>query len=192
MPAMPRDLPSAVEASRILATKRTRPIRRPPVSAGKRLSPLIKQLDERFGAGPETLQARWREIVGENLAARTEPVKLSRPRNGSGGVLELKVDGPAATLIQHQAPELLMRVNLYLGAGTVERLRVVQGVVKRAQAVAGPAKAAQARRRRAQPLDASLEAELAASVERAPEGPLKTALIRLGREVLRREPGSPS
>jgi hypothetical protein len=189
---MPRDLPTAAEAARILATKRTRPARRPPASAGRRLSGLIKQLDERFGAGPETLQARWREIVGENLAARTEPVKFSRPRNGSGGVLELKVDGPAATLIQHQAPELLMRVNLFLGPGSVDRLRVVQGVVKRAQAVAGPAQAAQSRRRRAQPLDAGLEAELAASVERAPEGPLKTALIRLGREVLRREPGSPS
>src|ERR1017187_6955705 len=88
-----RDLPSAAEPARILATKRTRPIRRPPASAGRRLSGLIKQLDERFGSGPETLQARWREIVGENLAARTEPVKLSRPRNGSGGVLELKVDG---------------------------------------------------------------------------------------------------
>ena len=185
MPLMPRDLPSAAEASRILATKRTRPARRPPSSAGRRLSGLIKQLDERFGAGPETLQARWREIVGENLAARTEPVKLSRPRNGAGGVLELKVDGPAATLIQHQAPELLMRVNLFLGAGSVERLRVVQGVVKRAQA-------AQARRRRVQPLDAGLEAELVASVERAPEGPLKAALIRLGREVLRRDPGSPA
>ncbi len=184
---MPRDLPSAAEASRILATKRTRPARRPPSSAGRRLSGLIKQLDERFGGGPETLQARWREIVGENLAARTEPVKLSRPRNGAGGVLELKVDGPAATLIQHQAPELLMRVNLFLGAGSVERLRIVQGVVKRAEAVAGPAQSARARRRRAQPLDAGVEAELVASIARAPEGPLKTALLRLGREVLRRD-----
>ena len=189
---MPRDLPSAAEASRILATKRTRPARRPPSSAGRGLSKLIKQLDERFGAGPETLQARWREIVGENLAARTEPVKLSRPRNGAGGVLELKVDGPAATLIQHQAPELLMRVNLFLGAGSVDRLRIVQGVVKRATAAVGPAQAAQARRRRAQPLDAGLEAELVASIASAPEGPLKTALLRLGREVLRRDTRSTS
>ena len=192
MQAMPRDLPSAAEASRILATKRTRPARRSPPSAGRRLSGLIKQLDERFGAGPESLQARWREIVGENLAARTEPVKLSRPRNGAGAVLELKVDGPAATLIQHQAPELLMRVNLFLGPGSVERLRIVQGVVKRAAVAAGPAKAAQVRRRLAQPLDAGLEAELVSGVASAPEGPLKTALIRLGREVLRRDLGSPS
>jgi hypothetical protein len=192
MTPMPRDLPSAAEASRILSAKRTRPARRAPASAGRGLTRLIKRLDERFGAGPESLQARWREIVGENLAARTEPVKLSRPRGGSGGVLELRVDGPAATLIQHQAPELLMRVNLFLGAGSVERLRIVQGVVRRARAVTGPAQAAQARRRRAQPLDAGLEAELVAGLGRAPEGPLKTALLHLGREVLRRKPGSPS
>ena len=110
---MPRALPTAAEAARILAAKRTRPARRPPATAGRPLNSFIKQLDARFGYGPETLQARWREIVGENLAARTEPVKLSRPRNGAGAVLELKVDGPAATLIQHQAPEeLLARVNL--------------------------------------------------------------------------------
>src|SRR5580704_9520311 len=135
---MPRALPTAAEAARILAAKRTRPPRRPPATAGRPLNTFIKQLDARFGYGPETLQARWREIVGENLAARTEPVKLSRPRNGGGSVLELKVDGPAATLIQHQAPELLMRVNLFLGPGSVERLRIVQGVVRRAAIAAGP------------------------------------------------------
>jgi hypothetical protein len=187
---MQRALPSAAEAARILAMKRTRPARRPPSAVGGRLSGLIKQLDERFGRGPETLQARWREIVGEALAAHTEPAKLSRPRNGGGAVLELKVDGPAATLIQHQAPDLLARVNLFLGEGAVERLRIVQGVVRRARPAAGPAEAAQARRKRLVPLDAGLEAELAASVARAGDGPLKTALTRLGREVLRRHPGT--
>lgn len=185
---MPRILPSAAEAARILATKRTRPPRRPAGAAGRRLSGFVRKLDERFGRGPETLAARWREIAGEALAARTEPVKLSRPRNGSGGVLELKVDGPAATLIQHQAPELLARVNLFLGAGAVERLRIVQGVVRRAKPAGGPAEAAKIRRLRAQPLDAGLEAELAKSVERAGDGRLKSALLRLGREVLRRHP----
>jgi hypothetical protein len=184
---MPRDLPTAAEAARILAVKRTRPARQPPAAVGRRLSSFVKQLDERFGRGPETLQARWREIVGETLAAHTEPAKLSRPRNGPGAVLELKVDGPAATLIQHQAPELLARVNLFLGAGAVERLRIVQGVIHRAKPTTGPADAAKARRRRSAPLDAGLEADLAAGVARAGEGPLQTALVRLGREVLRRD-----
>jgi hypothetical protein len=182
---MTRRLPSEEEAVRILAAKRTRRMPRPPPPGGRSLGPLIKALDERFGQGPDLLRARWREIVGEALAARTEPVKLTKPRGGGGGVLELKVDGPAAALIQHQAPDILARVNLFLGAGAVVRLRVVQGPVRRVVADQGPAKAAQARRRRAQPLDAAAEAELDAGLARAADGPLKTALRRLGREVLR-------
>src|ERR1700730_13723180 len=116
---MPRDLPTAAEAAEILARKRTRPARRPPRAAGARLGGFVRQLDEPFGRGPETLKARWREIVGEMTAMHTEPSKITRPRNGGGGVLELKVDGPAAALIQHQAPDLLARVNLFLGAGSV-------------------------------------------------------------------------
>jgi hypothetical protein len=182
---MPRSLPSSAEAARILATKRTRPPRRVAPPAGRSLAKLIKALDERFGQGPDGLKARWREIVGETIAARTEPAKLSRPRAGGGAVLELKVDGPAAALIQHQATDILARVNLFLGTDAVAKLRVVQGPVRRAETGQAAAKAAQARRRRAQPLDAGQEAELESGLDPLAEGPLKGALRRLGREVLR-------
>ncbi len=187
---MPRSLPSPDEAVRILAAKRTRPPRRSPPAAGRSLAKLVKALDERFGQGPDGLKARWREIAGEQLAARTEPARLSKPRNGGGAVLELKVDGPAAALIQHQAAEIVARVNLFLGEGAVARLRIVQGPVRRADAGQAAAKAAQARRRRAQPLDAELEAELESGLDRLAEGPLKGALRRLGRHVLRQQPPS--
>lgn len=181
---MPRPLPSLEEASQILAAKRTRPLRRPPPTASRALTGLLKTLDDRFGHGPEGLKARWREIAGEAMAARTEPVKLTKGRGGAPGALELKVDGPAAALIQHQAADILARVNLFLGAGTVDRLRIIQGVVRRP---AAPAKAAQARRRKAQPLDAAVEAALEAGLARGENSPLAAALRRLGREVLRRQ-----
>ncbi len=171
---------------RILAQRRTRPQRRPPPTAGRQLTSLIKALEARFGQGPDVLRARWREIAGETLAARTEPVKLVKNRTG-GATLELKVDGPAAALIQHQAPEVLARVNLFLGEGSVAKLRIVQGRVKPPAADAAAAKVAQAKRRRAQPLDAADEAELEAGLAKAADGPLKQALRRLGREVLRAE-----
>ena len=126
---MPRRLPTPAETARILAERRTRPAYRPPPAAGRGLTQLLKGLEEKFGQGPDVLRARWREIAGETLAARTEPVKLIKTRTG-GATLELKVDGPAAALVQHQAPELLARVNLYLGEGQVSRLRIVQGRVK--------------------------------------------------------------
>ena len=187
---MKRPLPSADDALRILAAKRTRPTRRTAPPAGKALAGLIKALDARFGQGPGALQARWKDIVGETLAARTEPVKLSKPRAASGSptpsaVLELRVDGAAATLIQHQAADIIARVNLFLGQGTVGKLRIVQGPVKaRINAPALASSAVKARRRLA-PLDAAAEAELQVGLAKASDGPLKAALTRLGREVLR-------
>ncbi|HTI66383.1 MAG TPA: DciA family protein [Caulobacteraceae bacterium] len=182
---MARSLPTAEEASRILARRRSRPPRRPPAPAGRLLSKYLAELEARFGPGAGPLTTRWREIVGDTLARRTEPVKLVKARNGAGAVLELRVDGPAAALIQHQAPDILARVNLYLGAGAVSRLRIVQGPVRPSAAAAGPAAAAKARRRASAPLDAAEEANLAASLDAAPDGPLKASLLKLGRAVLR-------
>jgi hypothetical protein len=178
---MKRPLPSLEEATEILARNRTRPQRRPPAAAGRRLTKFVKDLDQRFGQGPAVLQARWREIVGEVLARRTEPVKVTRPRTGGPGALELRVEGPAATLIQHQAPEIVARVNLFLGAGAIDKLRIVQGPVRKTETAASGAP-----KRRKPPLEAAKEAALEAEMAEREEGPLKAALRTLGREVLRR------
>ena len=143
---------------------------------------MMKKLEAQFGRGPDDLKTRWREIVGEALAGRSEPVKLVKSRGG-GSTLELKVAGPVAALIQHQAPLILDRLNLYLGPGTVARLRIVQGPLK----AAAPVKKASVGRRRKPPLDAAAERDLAESLAGARDGPLKAALLRLGREVLRAE-----
>ena len=180
---MKRPLPSADEALRILRSKRTRAPRRPPPPLGRSLKPLIKQLDERYGSGPGALQARWREIAGDRLASFTEPVKLSKPRGGGAAALELRVQGPAAALVQHQAPEILARVNLFLGPGSVDRLRIVQGPVRSPPLGPSPAQAAKARRRTG-PLDAGVEARLASEVADAPPS-LRDALLTLGRAVER-------
>jgi len=183
---MPRSLPTAAEAAEILSRRRSRPTYRAAPPAGKQLTPLLRALEERFGKGVDGLKSRWREIAGETLAARTEPVKLVKGRGGAGASLEVKVQGPMAALIQHQAPEILQRVNLFLGEGAVERLRIVQGPVRPLPAAEGkPAAEVKLRRRSRAPLDAAEEAQLAASLAAAPEGPLKRALLRLGREVLR-------
>lgn len=184
---MARPLPTAEEAAAILAAKRTRPVSRPPPAAGRALMSTIKALDARFGHGPDALKSRWREIVGEALARRTEPAKLVRPRTGGGASLELRVDGPAAALIQHQAQDILARVNLFLGAGSVVKLRIVQGPLRRE--ASAPSAAVSTRRRVRGPLDAAAEAELAASLADLPEGQLKDALARLGREVMRSRSG---
>ena len=175
-----RPLPTAQEALLILATKRTRPAARPAPPLGRALNRTLKELDAKFGQGPGALAARWREVVGAEIAKRTEVVKLTKGRNGGPSSLEIRVAGPAAAIIQHQAHEILARVNLFLGADAVQKLRIVQGPLQ-----ARPAPAAV--RRRAQPLDAATEAGLADGLSDAPEGPLKAALMALGRGVLKRE-----
>jgi hypothetical protein len=179
---MRRRLPTTEEALAILAAKRTRPQRRPPPPAGRALAKTLREFDAKFGQGPGALSARWREIVGAEIARRTEPVKLVKGRNGAPSSLEIRVAGPSAALIQHQAHEILARVNLFLGAEAVQKLRIVQGPLRAAE----PAAAAPPRRR-AVPLDAAQEAGLSESLADAPEGRLKEALLRLGRNVLRRQ-----
>ena len=144
----------------------------------------MRSLDDKFGQGPDTLGARWREIVGEALAGRSEPVKIIKSRVG-GATLELKVAGAAAALVQHQAPLILDRLNLYLGPGAVAKLRIVQGPLSRPLP---PPHVASLRRARP-PLDAAAEQRLADGLAETPEGPLKQALTRLGREVMRRPDG---
>jgi hypothetical protein len=176
-----RPLPTPAEAAAILARKRTRPPHRPPPVAGRGLNRLLKDLDAKFGQGPGALQARWKEIVGADIARRTEPVKLTKPRTGGPAALEIRVAGASAALIQHQAPEIVARVNLFLGEAAVNKLRIVQGPLRNPGG-----HDAKPSRRRQPPLDAAAEAELANGLAAAPDGPLKTALLSLGRGVLRR------
>jgi hypothetical protein len=184
---MARTLPTAQETHRILARRRTRPPPTPPPVAGRALIATVKALEGRFGKGADALKSRWRDIVGADLALRTEPIRLVRPRAGDGASLELRVEGPAAAIIQHRAPDILARVNLYLGAGAVTRLRIVQGPLRRAARRGAPAVPLPGPRLKA-PLDAAAEQDLAAGLERFPDGPLKAALARLGREVMRHSP----
>jgi hypothetical protein len=173
-----RSLPTAQEALRILSEKRTRPQRRPPPPLGRALNKTLKAFDAKFGQGANGLIARWREVVGAEIAKRTEPVKLTKGRNGGPSSLEIRVAGPAAAIIQHQAHEILARVNLFLGADAVQKLRIVQGPLQRATE---PART----RRKLPPLDAAEEAKLARDMAEAPDGRLKDALTALGRGVLR-------
>jgi hypothetical protein len=181
---MRRTLPTDAEVREILSRRRTRPAPRPTPRAGKALTPLIKKLDDQFGRGAGALEPRWREIVGDRLARVTRPQKLTRGKGGQPGVLELRVAGAAALLVQHQSEEILSRVNLFLGAGSVDRLRIAQGPVK---PLVEPAKRP-SRAAKPAPLPAGTEAELAASIAAAPEN-LKAALARLGRVALSRPNG---
>ena len=141
----------------------------------------MKALDERFGQGIHGLEARWREVVGDALARHCEPVKLAKARAGAAS-LEIRVDGPSASLIQHQSEEIIARVNMFLGHGAVGRLRIIQGPLRgSASRKLTPQTARPAPNR---PLDAAAEKDLAERLAGLAEGPLRQALTKLGRKVL--------
>ncbi len=86
----------------------------------------------RQGFAAVEIVTHWREIVGDELARRSAPVKLTWPRRDdpdSVGVLQIRVEGAYALEIQHLQPVIIERVNQYFGWRCVGRLAIRQGPV---------------------------------------------------------------
>jgi hypothetical protein len=95
---------------------------------GTALPALTKRALGRRGFAEGGLALDWASIVGEEIAANTLPLKVSYPRGARlGGTLHLKVTSGYALVISHCEPQLLERVNAYLGYGAVERLKLMHG-----------------------------------------------------------------
>ncbi|MEI9905792.1 MAG: DciA family protein [Asticcacaulis sp.] len=179
---MTRQLPSLEESVRILRTTHTRRAPRTGPTVQKQVQPLLKSLQAKFEAaddGAGKLKGRWPEIVGESLSKLCEPVRVIKGRAGTGGSLEIRVGGAYAPLIQHQSATLLDRINLYLGAGHITRLRLIQAPLTQASRTPAPP--------RPQPLNAAEELRLQQTVADIGDARLKNALLRLGRAVVQRE-----
>ena len=108
-----------------LAQTRAVPVRRPARPLGhavmRALAPILKEA----GPAPDTLVARWPEIVGARIAAVTEPFRVAKTR--TGGVLHLRAPSAAAPMIQHAAAHILQKVNLASGAN-LKSIRIVHTV----------------------------------------------------------------
>ena len=64
----------------------------------------------------------WSEIVGEEMASRSCPEKISK-----GGVLTVRVEGSFALEFQHIEPQLLERIACHFGHRAVSRISLRQG-----------------------------------------------------------------
>jgi len=182
---MKRSLPSLEESVRILRTTHTKraPRAGPPVQ--KQVQPLLKSLQARFEAnddGAGKLKSRWNEVVGEQLSKLCEPVRIIKGK-GRPGTLEIRVAGAYAPLIQHQSQVVIDRINLYLGTGTIDRLRLIQGPLSVQPKAAQPA--------RPKPLNAAEELRLRESLGDVSNDRLRETLLKLGRAVLQKsKPGT--
>ena len=128
------------------------------------------------GFASAELVTRWPDIVGPEIAAHAEPMKVQWPR-GAGddapapGTLVLRVDGPTAIEIQHLAGVILERVNRFFGWQAVDRLALRQAPLSRREKK--PAKAP----------DAEAAARIAATLPEVTDEGLRQALARLGAAV---------
>lgn len=139
-------------------------------------NPLLAGSFARQGFASAELVTRWPDIVGPEIAAHAEPLKMQWPRTPDGetpepGTLVLRVEGPAAIEIQHLAPQILERVNRFFGFQAVGRLAIRQAPVTRRE-----------RRKLAAP-DPEAVKRIAASIPGIDDDSLKDALARLGAAV---------
>lgn len=136
-----------------------------------------------FGRDEAALLLDWEAIVGPEIGAVTQPLKLSFPKRGERrhATLQLRVDPALALDLQHGADLLAERINAHFGYSLVTRLRLTQGPV--------------VRRARRQPLrpPPPLPPERAAALEARLEGiadeDLRGALQRLATAVAGKERG---
>lgn len=131
---------------------------------------------KRQGFAAVDIISHWEDIVGPELAGRTEPLKLVWPRREdpfSTGILTVRVEGAYALELQHLSPVVIERVNRYFGWACVGRLAIRQGPVTR--------------KGRKPSLPAEPAPEAVAQVERNlgefEDEELKSALARLGAMV---------
>jgi len=140
-------------------------------AAGASLSRIVGPIVARHGGGIlARLKSEWPAIVGPELAAVTWPEALAR-----GGSLKLRVAPAKALELQHRAPLVLERVNLFFGREVATRLLLVQAPLPLA---APPPRSPE---RLIRPGEAAALDRQLADVA-SPE--LREALARLGRRVI--------
>src|SRR5947208_5573448 len=145
--------------------------RRPGLRAvGPLASRLAAPVVARHGGGIlARLKADWPAVIGADIAAATWPQALGRD-----GALKLRVAAATALELQHRAPLLIERINVYLGRPAISRLVFVQGPLP----LAPPARRGSLR----QLGDAQAEA-IERQIAAIGDSELKAALARLGKSV---------
>jgi hypothetical protein len=148
---------------------------------------LHRTISERFaqqGFASTELITRWADIAGDEIAAHSQPVKITWPRQMNNNAdendpepatLVLRVEGPMALEIQHQSAVILERVNRFFGWQAIGKLALRQAPLRHPEKRKAPA-----------PPDPALVAEIAGSLPDGTDEGLKGALARLGASLKRR------
>ena len=123
--------------------------------------------------------SRWPDIVGPEIAAHSEPLKINWPRAVGDdapepATLVLRVEGPAALEIQHLSAVILERVNRFFGWQAIGRIALRQAPLHRREQPALPT------------ADPAVAAHIAETLPDVEDEDLRQALGRLGAAIKRK------
>ncbi len=92
------------------------------------VGPIARPALKKHGFHEFHIFEHWADIVGDELAQDCVPLRLSRSRSAqAGSTLVIRVAGHRALDVEYATPQLLERLNTYLGGRAVSRLKLVQG-----------------------------------------------------------------
>ena len=133
----------------------------------------------RQGFASTGIVVHWAEIVGAEIAAHTEPMRMAWPRRvhedePEPATLVLRVEGPVALEIQHLSGVIIEKVNRFFGWRAIGRIQIRQAPLRRRGPKTPPAAP-----------DPSVVARLAAGMADIKDEDLRGALARLGAAVKR-------
>ena len=152
---------------------------RPARSLSELATGFLAETFKRQGFASTELVTRWGDIVGPEIAAHAEPIKLQWQRTPDGepaepATLVLRVEGPAALEIQHLSNVVIERVNRFFGWQAVGRLSLRQAPLTRRERPPRPK------------ADPAATAQVAATLGDIADDDLRMALARLGAAIKHR------
>ena len=156
----------------------SKPSRSFPRPLSELLSATLGDAFKAQGFASTEIISRWADIVGPEIAAHSEPLKISWPRPVGDeapepATLVLRVEGPAALEIQHLAAVILERVNRFFGWQAIGRIALRQAPLRHRG------------RPPARKPDAAAAARIAEALPDIKDEDLRQALGRLGAAIKR-------
>jgi len=145
----------------------------------------IRRAGESRGFAVSRLLTHWAEVAGENIAAIARPVNVTYGRSGFGATLTLLTTGAQAPMLEMQKERLREKVNAVYGYNAISRIRITQ------TAAVGFAEgqvsfAPEPKPDKPAPQDPAIRSQAAAAAQPISDDGLRSALERLGRNVLSR------
>jgi hypothetical protein len=143
----------------------------------------VRAVGESRGFAVARLLTHWADIVGEDLARSTRPVKVGYGREGMGATLTLLTTSSQAPMVQMDLPRIRERVNACYGYAAISRINVTQTAptgFAEGQVAFTPAPKAVAA------VDPAVAAAAAETADGVQDTSLRAALENLARNVLSR------